>query len=553
MNHETADTNELFAESAIARLVRSFVLRAGMDERVAEICGRTMAGEESGGVCIPLNDDEVELLKASPLVFIADASKPESKPCDKLFVLAHNRLYTRRNWCHEQFVRERIKSMAGGKPPFENAIDIPGDGAFKNLNGLQREAIQKLGSHRFTIMTGGPGTGKTYTIARAVKLIQGQKPDLRLGLAAPTGKAATRVKEAMVKEAKVLGLDNIPDTTTLHSLLGSNYDFVTFRHDHSNPLDLDWLIVDEASMISLSMMAKLLDALPEQCGLTLVGDASQLSSVEPGRVFGDLCKMRIIAENGCKCELRDSKRFPADGEIAKLAECIKNGDAEGALDCLKAGQEFVHYCNRLKTDTEGEHADSKTSFGKIIEEHFSAFCQQDTPEGALAALNDCKILCAVRKGRFGGEKLNQLVLGKLQKRNRNCPIPMMITKNDKNLGVSNGDVGVILPAQGEKLFLPEADGIRSISLPLLPNREMAFASTIHKVQGSEFNDVIIVLPPINTYNEENPVQSMLTRELLYTALTRTKGGVYLFAEDNAVKHCCLHEIQRHTGLSDDKR
>ena len=552
MNNETADKKELIADSAIAQLVHSFALRAGMDERLAEICSRAIEGEESGGVCIPLKDDEVELLQASPIVYVADASKTESESIDKLFVLAHNRLYTRRNWHYEQFVRERIKSMAGEKPSFEAAIDIPEDGAFKNLNTLQREAIQKMGSHRFTIMTGGPGTGKTYTIARAVKLIQGQKADLRLGLAAPTGKAAARVKEAMVKEAKALGLDNIPDTTTLHSLLGSNYDFVTFKHDHSNPLDLDWLIVDEASMISLSLMAKLLDALPEQCGLTLVGDACQLSSVEPGRVFGDLCKMQIITEKDCKCELRDSKRFPAEGEIAKLAESIKNGDAESALDCLKAGQEYVHYCNRLKTEEEKEDGETKLSFGKIIEKHFATFCKQDTPEGALEALNDCRILCAVRRGRFGCEMLNQLVLNKLKKKNRNCPIPMLITKNDKNLGISNGDVGIIIPSQGEKLFLPGTEGIRSISLALLPEREMAFASTIHKAQGSEFTDVIIVLPPINTYNEETPVQSMLTRELLYTALTRTKGRVYLFAEDNAVKHCCLHEIQRYTGLSDDK-
>ena len=533
----------------ISRMVRSFLLRSGMDEHLTEICGKVMDEENNGGVCLPLNAEDVALLKRSPIV--KDVSQPESDDGNKLFVLAHDRLYTRRNWCYERFVAKRIKEMA--KATFAGSIQIPADGAFAGLKERQREAIRQMGSHQFSIMTGGPGTGKTYTIARAVKLILDQKPDMKLGLAAPTGKAAARVKEAMLHEAKALGLENVPETQTLNMLLEANYDFVTFKHNHDNKLDLDWLIVDEASMISLSMMAKLLDALKPTCSLTLVGDACQLSSVEPGKVFGDLCKMRDVNESGCKCELLESNRFQAGSEIATLASFINSGDSEGALKCLKNPQnKLVEYICL------NQGGDLLKKFTQIIEEDFDEFSKQETPDGALTELNKCRVLCAVRRGKFGCEKLNALVHDKLKKINPRCPTPIMITRNDNALNVSNGDVGVIMPGESDKLYLPEKE--EPISLALLPNREMAFVSTIHKAQGSEFNYVIIVIPPISDQEEDAPVNSLLTRELFYTALTRTKpmtingktiGKAYIFADDKSIRKCCENETRRNTGLLAD--
>ena len=536
-------------ELAISRMVRVFLQRAGMDERLAETCGKVMEEERNGGVCLPVSPEDAALLKACPLV--RDASQPKSETDDdKLFVLAHGRLYTRRNWCYEQSVKRRIEEMA--RTPFAGDIDIPADGAFEGLKERQREAIRKMGSHQFSILTGGPGTGKTYTIARAVKLIQEQKPGLTLGLAAPTGKATARMKEAMLLEAQTLGLEIVPETKTLHSLLEPNYDFVTFKHNHDNHLELDWLIVDEASMISLSMMAKLLDALKPTCGLTLVGDACQLSSVEPGQVFGDLCRMRVVNECGCKCELIESNRFQTGGEIATLANFINSGDSENALKCLKNPQnKLVEYICL----NQGEKMMPRLS--QIIEEDFEEFSKQDTQAGALSELNRCRVLCAVRQGAFGCEKLNTTVQNKLRKLYPNCPIPIMITRNDGRLGVSNGDVGVIMPDDSGRLYLPDKE--EPISLALLPNREKAFASTIHKAQGSEFNYVIIVLPPVNE-QEDAPVNSLLTRELLYTALTRTKpidkdglsiGKAYIIATDESIIRCCENETIRNTGLLAD--
>ena len=531
------------SELKISRMVRDFLQRAGMDKRLVETCCKVMKEERNGGVCLPVPPEEASLLKACPLV--GDATQQKSGTDDnKLFVLAHDRLYTRRNWDYEQSVKKRIEEMSN--TPFVGDLAIPADGPFAELKVRQREAIRKMGSRLFSIMTGGPGTGKTYTIARAVKLIQEQMPQITLGLAAPTGKAAARVKEAMLKEAKKLGLENIPAPQTLHKLLEANYDFVTFKHNHDRHLELDWLIVDEASMISLSMMAKLLDALKPTCALTLVGDACQLSSVEPGKVFGDLCKMRVIKEMDCKCELIESTRFQDGGEIATLANYINNGDSYNALKCLR---KFVKYIclnqeeNVMKT------------LRQIIEDDFEEFSKQATHEGALKKLNRCRVLCAVRKGKFGCEQLNTLVQDILKK--GDCPIPMMITRNDRSLDVSNGDVGVIMPQNGDELYLPDKE--KSIPLALLPNREKAFASTIHKAQGSEFNYVIIILPPANEQEEDAPVNSMLTRELLYTALTRTNiekekdtgvliGKAYIFADDESIRKCCENETIRNTGL-----
>ncbi len=546
MNNELDEKNK--EELTVSRMVRDFLRRADMNEHLVEICGKVMEEEKNGGVCLPVSAEDAALLKLSPLVRDASQAKSESDDT-KLFVLAHDRLYTRRNWCYEHFVAKKIKEMA--KAPFAGNIQVPTDGAFAGLKDRQREAIKQMGSHQFSIMTGGPGTGKTYTIARAVKLILVQRPDMKLGLAAPTGKATDRVKEAMVQEAQVLGLENVPETKTLHKLLETNYDFVTFKHNHDNPLDLDWLIVDEASMISLSMMAKLLDALKPTCGLTLVGDACQLSSVEPGKVFGDLCKMRVVNESGCKCELLESNRFQSGSEISTLANFINSGDSDGTLKCLKNPQnKLIEYICL------NQGGDLLKRFNQIIEEDFDEFSKQDTPEGALNVLNKCRVLCAVRKGKFGCERLNELVLKILRQKNGgNCPIPIMITQNDSALDVSNGDVGVIISRESDRLHLPGK--AEPISLTLLPNREKAFASTIHKAQGSEYNYVIIVLPPIHDQEKDSLVNSLLTRELLYTALTRTKpitkngvsiGKVYIFADDKSIRQCCENETRRNTGL-----
>ena len=550
MTDMTEKANKPAAESSLCGLVRDFVVRAsGNDERLAALCRNLLAEEAKGNVCMRLRPEETDMLRGkSPLVSIA----PDRS--GSLFVLSpkSNLLYTRRNWCYEDTVRRRIGKMAQVEP--EAGIEVPTDGAFANLNVCQREAIARMISRKFTILTGGPGTGKTYTIARAVKLIRDRKPELRLGLAAPTGKAAARINEAMRREAEALNMDGISSAVTLDSLLLSEYDLVTYKHDRKNPLELDWLIVDEASMVSLPLMAKMLDALPEECRLTLVGDADQLSSVEPGRVFGDLCDMNVVNANGCKCELRESKRFPPDGEIARLADAVNRGDWEYALKLLREpGNRNIRYIELGKNGAAVEP--EQGSFMGIVKEKLVSFCAATAAAEALDTLNDCRILCVLRHGRYGCEKLNREMLKRLRRDYPQCPIPVMITKNNSTLGVSNGDVGVVIPCDGasssasEGLSLP-ADGgnVREIPFSLLPDREMAFATTVHKAQGSEFRNVVLVLPELP---EDAPARSLLTRELFYTALTRTGDGVFfIYADDDTIKECCKRKTARRTGLQE---
>ena len=523
-------------------MVRDFVLRAsGENREMADIFDRLLDEETAGGVCMKLTDADINVLRGKePLVsFAPDISG--------FFIVSEDSklLYTRRNWCYEDLVRQRITAMASIK---YDELAIPVDGAFENLNQKQRDAISIISSRQFSIMSGGPGTGKTYTVARAVKLICDRNPGIRIGLAAPTGKAAARVNEAMQSEAEKLQIGKI-SAVTLNSLLCANRDFVTFKHNRDNPLELDWLIIDEASMIPLSMMAKILDALPENCRLTLVGDANQLSSVEAGCVFGDLCNMKVV-ENQCKCELHESKRFPPDGEIAKLADCINRGDAESALALLEnSDNEKIHFIESGPTDV-------PENFFVTVQQLFSNFCRQKSAEEALKALGDCRILCAFRNsGNFGCEVINDRVRRKLQTEYPGCPLPFMITKNDHALGVSNGDVGVVmnsgnalLSSKDQVLSLPQSDStIRNIPLSLLPDREMAFASTIHKAQGSEFENIILVLPEVTP---EVKAYSLLTRELLYTALTRTGyGEIFIYAGKDAIRQCCEKKTERRSGLS----
>ncbi|MBR4673114.1 MAG: exodeoxyribonuclease V subunit alpha [Victivallales bacterium] len=529
------EQNSLQGE-ACDEMARSLMVRMGCSPEAAQLCGRAVAAQANGDVCLgPLTQDEINALKGMPGI---ECVAMEETEIEKPFVLSGKMLYTRRNWQYEQNVGRRVKEMADAEAG--NPMEVPYDGPFAGMEARQREGVEKMCNHRFALLTGGPGTGKTFTIARAVKLIREQGGDVRLWLAAPTGKAAARVKEAMVKEAEQLGLGDIPNATTIHALLEPNSDLVTFRRNRRNPLPLDWLIVDEASMIDLPLMSKLLDALPEGCRLTLVGDANQLASVEPGRVFGDLCRMSGLP----KCVLNVSRRFPQGGEIDNLATTVNEGYGQKALEMLKNPEnrllhyEAIHEKNAFQPELWG-------GFLEVVKRHLEDFARQDTVRGALEKLNDCRVLCAMRHGPYGVDRLNQFIKSKLGDK---TPVPMMIVKNNRALGVNNGDVGVVMPRDDSFNLLNEDKTIRRIPLALLPDREVAFASTIHKAQGSEYEDVVIVLPPTPFLPDTQNLNPLLTREILYTAITRTKNKVFLFGGDSSVIACCEHAIQRRTGL-----
>ena len=502
---------------------------------VADVCSKAVAVITEGDVCLVVDDENLlnKLRSAKDVVSIApDDTRP--------FVLSGMRLYTRRNWRYEVQAMESVKLMATSLG--DGRADIPEELISTKLNQEQRNAVIVMNSYNYSILTGGPGTGKTFTIANAVSIALAQNPNMRIALAAPTGKAAGRMAESFKKEnVTIRGADL--EAKTLHSLLGPNADLTTFKHNRNNPLDVDWLIVDEASMIDLPMMSKLLDALPKGCRLTLVGDEYQLASVERGRVFGDLCHAEWMQPRIAR--LTVSRRFLHGGEIDVFAKAVNAGDSDKALECLNAGGDMIVY--RHLREEGMTNPDSWPEFTDIITNGLHKFTEAKTAEEALKHLNDFRVLCVERHGAFGINRINDYIVRKLagSLRQPHCPIPVMITRNDKSLNVANGDVGVRMPDNPNVICLEDKDGKpRPVRLELLDNVETAFAMTVHKSQGSEFRDVAIILPP-------DAESRLLTREILYTGITRTKHMVYLYGSDKAVEKSCKNRVIRTTGFSEE--
>jgi exodeoxyribonuclease V alpha subunit len=439
---------------------------------------------------------------------------------------------------------------------------------------------------RLSVITGGPGTGKTYTAARLLALLlalhEGDSP-LRVALAAPTGKAAARLKQSIdhaltslqeqVPEGSGLDLNTLiarmGPARTLHSLLGARPDTRQFRHHAAHPLDVDVLIVDEASMVHLEMMDALLQALPPKARLVLLGDKDQLASVEAGAVLGDLCRdaaagrysadtaqfVQTVAGQTLPAEylslgsapvlaqqtvmLRQSRRFK--GAIGQLALAVNRGDAAAARAAFSPAVGAVHSSRSvsallaLQPTTPQAVCDlALGAHGQPSYADYLSFMKQ-RPEGqgtdthtawvrsVLQAFERFRILCAVHQGDWGTQGLNAAV----QKALADADLlkitgewfagrPVMVTRNDAQLGVFNGDVGVVLPNHEGKLKVWFLDGeaLRSVSVMRLAQVETAFVMTVHKSQGSEFEHTALVLPPGGA--------EVLSRELVYTGITRAR-------------------------------
>lgn len=493
----------------------------------------------------------------------------------RLFILDESRLYLRRFWQYERatarLLEHRTCPQAVRSVP-EELLEryFPADPEHALSVRQQRAAALKAVAHGLTLLSGGPGTGKTYVLARTVALlatlVRPSSGPLRVLMAAPTGKAAKRVVESLTMAKQQLrnarfdeaALAALPDrVVTIHRLLGARPNSPYFKHDAGNPLAADLVIVDEASMIDLPLMAKLLEALPETCRLMLVGDRHQLASVEPGNVFGDLCDAARQKKLGdCLAVLTESRRFPADSAIGRVSAAIRDGDPN-AWDLLLANRDGI-----LSVAESREALRAEGALDRWIDTHYRAFLETRTPDEALAKAGQCRILCALRKGPLGIHQINRRVEQRLFNTARRFSARfydhqlVMVTVNTPALDLDNGDVGVVLeaenPANGTLRLLawfPGRDGTpRSIPVNLLPENETAFAMTIHKSQGSEFPYLAIVLPD----RADAPI---LTRELLYTGLTRVKvndgsdsGGVLLFCGREPFRQAVLRGTSRRSGL-----
>lgn len=544
-------------------------------------------------------------------------------PADAPLVLDGPRLYLRRCWDQERAVARGLQHLLAREPappaPLRTELDRlfpPADAATPDW---QRIACALAARSGFAVITGGPGTGKTTTVVRLLGLLQTlhlreHDTPLRIRLAAPTGKAAARLGSAITAQVDRLDVAAavraaIPtEVVTLHRLLGARPDTRRYRHDPGHPLPLDALVVDEASMVDLEMMATLLAALPAGARLILLGDKDQLASVEAGAVLGDLCRLAdtprydaatlawLKAATGSElgdathhpapidqaiATLHTSHRFAVDSGIGKLAEAVNAGDAVAAQALLASGRNdlvwlpgaddaalealilghageaaavphrgLANYLEWLRAQRPANDADA------------AAYVAWAT--GSLAALNHFQLLCALRHGPLGVDGLNRRAASALR-RQRLIDAeegwyegrPVLVTRNDYRLGLMNGDVGLCLrvpaldPAQGMRLAVafpatptPHADApaIRFVAITRLADVETAYALTVHKAQGSEFDHVALLLPPA--------ANAVATRELLYTAITRARRSFTLIGTAAVTATSIAQRTQRHSGLGE---
>ncbi|MEW6514571.1 MAG: exodeoxyribonuclease V subunit alpha [Pseudomonadota bacterium] len=437
------------------------------------------------------------------------------------------RLYLRRYFDYERRVAADLLARIA-TPDIPGAPDLQAESrlAERFADGGQRNAARIALSHRLALISGGPGTGKTHTLARIIGLLQEQNPSLRIALAAPTGKAAARMTEAL----QAAGVATEAGAQTLHRLLGMRADGSGFRHRNEYPLACDVLVVDEASMIDLSLMAHLLDALPAAARLILLGDRDQLAAVEAGAVFADLCDSPRL--DVCVALLTTSFRFGGDSGIGQLAERLRSGDAEGVVAQLRAdGNDLVW---QVEEDTVVGAA--RAGYREYLEGVASAA----PPHELFERFNRFRVLCAHRQDVV---TINRALAG--GSLHPTPGMPLLVLRNDSLLRVFNGDIGLVLPdpADGQlKACFPGTaeNASRWISLSRLPEWEPAWAMTVHKSQGSEFAQVLLVLP--------SAVSPVTTRELVYTGITRTKQGVALRAGETVLRAAVERRAERMSGL-----
>lgn len=527
-------------------------------------------------------------------VLVAPEGDTSAEAMARPLVLHGHLLYLQRYRDYEAQVAEQVRTRAqsvGDRPLSARAEQLLEQ---MHLSAEQRAAVGRGLDRSLSVIVGGPGTGKTHTVAALLAVMLDDRPDLRIALAAPTGKAAARMGEAIgsaagvVRQLEIDGAADLADQLvrtaeqpgTIHRLLGWMPGSAQFRHHRGNPLPHDVVIVDETSMVSLPMLAHLLDAVPATASVVLVGDPGQLASVEAGSVLGDIAGPVVAAAAsgaqaptseiaGCISVLLESRRFPSDSPVGRFAEAVRSGDVDGALELL--GRSIVEP-HAADPDASGGGSDGSPEVTVVwcpqsVVEHAGAAvvraealdsairvrdaAQVGDTSGALEQLGAVRVLCAHRFGPHGVARWNRQfddwlgigagdVTGGVGR-------PIMITRNDPVNDLFNGDLGVVMmasDADGQsriRVAFPGAAGIRSIAPARLAKVETVHAMTIHKSQGSEFDTVVVVMPP-----HDSP---LATRELLYTAVTRARHRVVLIGTRESLEAAIATNVVRASGLA----
>ncbi len=516
------------------------------DLKIETILSRDNAyGDTVADLAIPAGLDR-QLRNSECAFAITDGSGDSFKP----LVIEDNRLYLQRYWVYENICAEALGSRARAEP-----AQPPDDSAIRMLTRLdldpdQIAAVRQAVSGRFCVITGSPGTGKTTIVGVVLALLLQHDARQTVCLCAPTGKAQARLKEALDDEVKNnltlaaddparARLENL-SPLTIHRLLKTNPVTGACGHNRDNPLAADTLIVDEVSMVDLPLLVKLLDAIPDGCRVILLGDKDQLAAVETGAALVEMCE--AWQDRPPVARLTLSHRFSADSGIGRLKDAINRGADGEAWEILASA------------DAALEVAPPPTSYeacaaalAEYLSDHpFREYLQAETAYEALERFDSFRILCATRFGPCGVKTVNLCVQKMLGVDNYAHGYPVMVAVNDYARRLFNGDIGICLKAPDSgtvRVWFPNLEKpgeYRSFGVAELPGHAPVFAMTVHKAQGSGFNEVLLILPP-----QDNPV---LTRELVYTGVTRARTRCAVWADRAIFEKCVRAPTRRMSGL-----
>ena len=566
-----------------AALVSSVVGQGDVCLNLADVAGSELSvrGEP---LVLPTTDRLMVMLRESPTVGVPGDFCP-------LVLDGAGRLYLHRYWRYEHDLAQVILAKAASAEPLCEATLREGlprlfPGSADGETDWQAVAAIAALRKKLCIISGGPGTGKTSTVVKILALMIEQDParKLRIALAAPTGKAAARLKDSISSMknrlpcADEVKLQIPADVSTIHRLLGAISGSVQFRHSAENPLPHDVVIVDEASMVALPLMAKLVTALRPDARLILLGDRDQLASVEAGAVLGDLCGNRSAESYSSDfCDLvhrltgstlqgasdaesapaladvlvvlKKNYRFLSSSGIGVLASELNAGNGDRALALL---------CSDTAPDIEWRDIPERSSLKKALAEEiidgYRHYLAAPTAGEALSRFDVFRVLCALREGPYGVVGVTRLI-EEILAENRLIDTrsrwyqgrPVIITVNDYSMKLFNGDVGIVFPdpelsGMPRVCFPAEGGGVRKVPPVRLPAHETVYAMTVHKSQGSEFDRVLMVLPNHDT--------AVMSRELLYTGITRAMKEVKVWGAKEEFVAAAKRKIKRTSGLAD---
>ena len=522
---------------------------------LADLLDALQQAHDNGDTLIHLNDEQsraADALATTPLLTDDNRVAPLTRRGDRLWIS--------RNYQQEARLAAMIRARLHDTVAPE-ADNLPSEG----LREEQQNAVRLARSHRLTLINGGPGTGKTYTIARLIRAEQEAAPKIRIALAAPTGKAAKRMEESLA----AAGIKNLP-AQTLHRLLGIGMDGQA-RYHASRQLPYDIIIIDEASMLSLELAHALLAATAADTRLILLGDADQLAAVEPGAILHDLSHHPALQNH--RITLKESQRFSTDSGIGQLAALLGDDENPGTrlLEALASYKNDLPFTTEPPPPTEGEpgggirlqDAESDAPihwypipdadlYRALIAPYLPYLAQlQDpdaNPQDLLNTYDQYRILCAGHHGAFGTRRINT-ALRQLHQRAQGADtslnyyhgLPLMILENDHAQRLYNGDIGICLEGDnGLQLHLPDHEPVPLARLNPATLAD-AYALSIHKSQGSEYPHVALAL--------DEHAERLLSRELLYTGITRSKGRLDIYASADALKTAADTPTRRNTGLA----